>query len=62
MKKIGNVIVSSPNYKVEDCYNKFLALSNIDNGLPTMIIGLENAKKYIEGFSIFKREYNPSTK
>ena len=49
MKKIGNVIVSSPNYKVEDCYNKFLSLSNVDNDLPTMIIGLENAKKYIEG-------------
>ena len=29
MKKIGNVIVSSPNYKVEDCYNKFLTLSNV---------------------------------
>ena len=57
MKKIGNVIVSSPNYKVEDCYNKFLSLSNVDNDLPTMIIGLENAKKYIEGFSIFKKEY-----
>ena len=57
IKKIGNVIVSSPNYKVEDCYNKFLTLSNVDNGLPTMIIGLENAKKYIDGFSIFKREY-----
>ena len=57
MKKIGNVIISSPNYKVEDCYNKFLTLSNVDNGLPTMIIGLENAKKYIDGFSIFKRKY-----
>ena len=57
MKKIGNVIVSSPNYKVEDCYNKFLSLSNVDNNLPTIIIGLENAKKYIEGFSIFKKEY-----
>lgn len=57
MKKIGNIVVSSPNYKVDDCYNKFLSLSNVDNNLPTMIIGLENAKKYIEGFSIFKREY-----
>lgn len=57
MEKIGNVIVSSPNYKVEDCYNKFLSLSNVDNDLPTMIIGLENAKKYIEGFSIFKKKY-----
>lgn len=57
MKKIGNVLVSSLDYKVDDCYNKFLTLSNIDNNLPTMIIGLENAKKYIDGFSIFKREY-----
>lgn len=57
MKKIGNVIVNSPNYKVADCYNKFLSLSNVDNKLPTMIIGLENAKKNIDGFSILKREY-----
>ena len=57
MKKIGNIIVSSPNSKVDDCYNKFLSLSNIDNNLPTMIIGLKNAKQNIENFSIFKKEY-----
>ena len=57
MKKIGNIIVSSPNSKVDDCYNKFLSLSNIDNNLPTMIIGLKNAKQNIENFSIFKQEY-----
>ena len=48
MKKIGNIIVSSPNSKVDDCYNKFLSLSNVDNNLPTMIIGLKNAKQNIE--------------
>ena len=57
MKKIGNIIVSSPNSKVDDCYNKFLSLANIDNNLPTMIIGLKNAKQNIENFSIFKQEY-----
>ena len=57
MKKIGNIIVSSPNSKVDDCYNKFLSLSNVDNNLPTMIIGLKNAKQNIENFSIFKQEY-----
>ena len=57
MKKIGNIIVSSPNSKVDDCYNKFLSLSNVDNNLPTMIIGLKNAKQNIENFSIFKKEY-----
>ena len=57
MKKIGNIIVSSPTSKVDDCYNKFLSLSNVDNNLPTMIIGLKNAKQNIENFSIFKKEY-----
>lgn len=58
MKKyIGNVIVSSPNYKVDDCFNKCLNLSNIDKTLPTLIIGLQIAKKQINDFNILNKKY-----
>lgn len=58
MKKyIGNVIVTSPNYKIDECYNKCLSFNTIDESLPTIIIGLENAKKYIENFNILKKNY-----
>ena len=59
MKKyIGNVIVSSPNYKVDNCFNKCLSLSNIDKTLPTLIIGLQNAKKEINDFNILNKKYD----
>lgn len=59
MKKyIGNVIVSSPNYKVDECFNKCLNIENIDETLPTLIIGLEKAKKNIEKFNILIKNYN----
>ena len=58
MKKyIGNVIVNSPNFKVEECFKKCLSLENIDKTLPTLIIGLENAKKNIENFNILIKQY-----
>lgn len=58
MKNIGNVIVSSPNTKVEECFNKYLSLSNIDNDLPTLIIGLDNARGKITNFNILVKSYN----
>lgn len=62
MKKyIGNVVVNSPNYKLDNCFNKCLSLSNIDNSLPTLIIGLENAKKDISNFNILIKRYNNDT-
>lgn len=60
MKKyIGNILASGPNYKVDDCFNKCISLSSIDNNFPTLIIGLENAKKNIgSDFNILKKKYN----
>lgn len=58
MKKyIGNVVVNSPNYKVDSCFNKCMNMSSIDKTLPTLIIGLENAKKYIDNFNILNKCY-----
>lgn len=58
MKKIGNIIVNGPNCKVDKCYNKFLSLSDVDNSLPTMVVGFENAKKNIKDFSVFEKSKN----
>lgn len=58
MKKyIGNIIVSGPNFKVDECFNKCMNMTNVDESLPTLIIGLENAKKYISNFNILKKKY-----
>lgn len=57
-KYIGNVVVPSPNFKVEDCYNKCMSIYTIDTSLPTIIIGLQNAKNQIDNFSILKKKYN----
>jgi hypothetical protein len=57
-KFLGNVVVSSPNTKLDKCFKKCLSLSEIDKNLPTLIIGLQNAKKYIDNFSILKKNYD----
>ena len=51
-KYIGNIVVSSPNFKVDSCFNKCLNMSTIDITLPTLIIGLSNAKNLIDNFKI----------
>lgn len=58
MKKyIGNIIVNNPNYKIDNCFNKCLNTTTIDKSLPTLIIGLQNAKDNIKDFNIIHREY-----
>lgn len=57
-KYIGNIIVSNLKYKIDDCFKKCLSYSDIDDTLPTLIIGLDNAKANISDFNILKREYN----
>lgn len=37
--------------------NKCSSMEEIDKSLPTLIIGLQNAKKYISNFSILQKEY-----
>lgn len=57
MKKIGNIICNN-NLKVDNIFNKYNSINNIDNDLPTLVIGLENAKNNINGFNILKKNYN----
>lgn len=57
-KYIGNVVVSSKSYKVDDCFKKCEDISEIDASLPTIVLGLEKAKCYIADFNILVRKYN----
>lgn len=43
--------------KVDEVFNKCSSYDDIDTELPTLIIGLENARKYIEDFNILDKEY-----
>ena len=57
MKKyIGN-IVANQKYKVDSCFKKCQTLSEIDETLPTLIIGLQNAKNSIKDFKILVKKY-----
>lgn len=58
MKKyIGN-IVANQKYKVDSCFKKCLTLSEVDETLPTLIIGFQNAKNSIKDFKILVKKYN----
>lgn len=59
MKKyIGNIVVENSNIRVDKCYNKCLSIDEIDKNIPTLIIGLNNAKEIIDNFSILVKSYN----
>lgn len=57
MNKIGN-IVCSPQTKVSELFNKVKSCEEIDNNLPTMVIGMDNAKNCIQDFSVLNKIYN----
>ena len=57
MQKIGNFICSPKTKIDEDIFHKFKTCEEIDNNLPTLIIGLDNAKKCISNFSILNKVY-----
>lgn len=56
-KYIGNVIVNSPNYKIDSYYKKCLSIDNVDPELPTLIISMNKAKEIISNFNILKKSY-----
>lgn len=58
MAKIGNIVTESPNNPQYYLFNVVDDLSLIDVSLPTLVIGLDNAKKYIKNFSILKKIYD----
>lgn len=56
-KSIANIITNANKVDFDYKFNKCKTLEEIDTSLPTLIIGLENAKKYIKDFNILKKEY-----
>lgn len=54
---LANIVTSSNKIKFDLPVNKCKDLNCVDNSLPTLIIGYENAKKYIGDFNILKKYY-----
>lgn len=56
-KVLANIITTSSKVKFDLPVNRCKDMSCRDENLPTLIIGYENAKKYINGFNILKKYY-----
>ena len=55
MKKLANILDENNTTKYDKIFNKCTSLEEIDVTLPTLVIGIETAKKYVDGFSMFNR-------
>lgn len=56
-KVLANVITDLTRVKFDIKVNKCKSMDEIDKSLPTLIIGYNNAKKYIKDFNILKKSY-----
>ena len=57
VKKIGNIVTKSKKNTFGDIFNVVKTYSDIIEGIPTLIIGIDDARKYIEGFNILQKQY-----
>lgn len=55
---IGNIVTSYSADKFPKFFNVVKECSDQIDGIPTIVIGLEEARKCIEGFSILKKKYD----
>lgn len=58
MKKIGNIISLAKPENFSPLYNVVKNYEDKIDGIPTLIIGWENAKKYIPDVNILKKQYD----
>ena len=58
MKKLANIVTKSKKNTFGNIFNVVNSYSDIIEGIPTLIIGIEEAKQNIDNFSILKKEYN----
>lgn len=58
MIKIGNIVYNGTIKGFGNLFNVFTEYSQINNKLPTLIIGYDKASKIIPNFSILNKEYN----
>lgn len=56
-RSIANIITDNFKTKFDITVNKCSCIEEIDKSLPTLIIGIENAKKTIKDFNILIKEY-----
>lgn len=56
--KIGNIVTQSNKHGFGAEFNVVTDCSEIIQGLPTLIIGVNEAKKCIENFNILKKNYD----
>lgn len=57
-KNLGNILTSENVKKFDRYFNVCQNFNNIDITIPTLIIGLDNAKKYIKDFNILQKKYD----
>lgn len=57
MKKIGNIVTKSKKNTFGDIFNVVKSFDDIIEGIPTLIIGFEEAKEWIENFNIIDKQY-----
>ena len=57
MKKLANIYTKSKKNTFGEIFNVVSKYDDIIEGLPTLIIGFENAKQYIPDFNIIKKQY-----
>lgn len=57
MKKLANIVIKGKKNVFGNIYNVVNNCEQIDDTLPTLYIGLEQAKKCIDGFNILKKYY-----
>lgn len=57
VKKIGNIVTKSKKNIFGDIFNVVNSFDNIIDGIPTLIIGFDDAKQYIEGFNVIDKQY-----
>jgi hypothetical protein len=57
-KYIGNIVTGYSKDKFPKFFNVVKSFDEVDNSVPTLIVGLESAREKIEGFSIIKKSYS----
>ncbi|MCD8207230.1 MAG: hypothetical protein LUD72_04750 [Bacteroidales bacterium] len=57
MIKFGNILTESETFTTEDFLNVCHTREELDESLPTLVIGLELARRTIDGFDIRTKDY-----
>lgn len=57
MRKLANIVVNGKRNTFGNIYNVTGSCEGVDSSLPTLYIGVETARKCIDGFNILKKHY-----